>query len=94
MTGFIVFFGQINSILINSCTESTDRFDDLIGSLMPDEKSRTLVIDGEVIADGAFEFDRTAVRPALGLALAEQRGKQRDRAMVCIVMTASLGHTK
>jgi len=32
-----------------------------------------LVIDSKVIADGAFELDRAAVRSALDLALAEQR---------------------
>ncbi|MBN9126399.1 MAG: hypothetical protein J0I90_02260 [Nitrosospira sp.] len=32
-----------------------------------------MVIDSKVIVDGAFEFDRTAVRSALDLALAEQR---------------------
>lgn len=59
--------------VINSCTEFTDRFDDLIGGLMPDERSRALVIDSKVIADGAFEFERAAVRAALDLALAQQR---------------------
>lgn len=40
---------------------------------MPDERSRVLVIDGKVIADSAFEFGRAAMRPALDLALGEQR---------------------
>lgn len=40
---------------------------------MPDERSRALVIDSKIIADGAFEFDRTAVRATLDLALGGQR---------------------
>src|SRR6185436_6988397 len=39
---------------------------------MPYERFRIVIMDREVMTDGFFEFDRTAVRCALDLALAEQ----------------------